>query len=350
MRALAACLLGLVLVTPAFAQVPSELPEDPEHEEASPFDTFAERFQTDEFQITTLLQVVSRVAFEETEGDQARFEIPRARLGFRGRFDNGIGYRLQTEFVRDISLLDGFVTYGIGHLGGSVGLQQTPFSAENIANDAATDFVERSRAVRQVSPGRSIGVQLIESPGVPLQLRAGVFNATQRAAVDGTVLDVRDRGGVLVMGRAQSTFDLPDGFVTLGANAAYITDDTSEALESPGELDLGVDARVEFGRFLVAGELLRTRTEDPFVATAPTGLDGGYATVGVDLTPADQLLTRLDVIAVEDGEASAHLLLGYNRTLTRTAIIQSNLQIPINDAQDGFDQPLQLLFNFQFAF
>ena len=349
MRRLLASLAALALAVPALAQVPTDLPIDPEDEPGSPYEAFIARFQTDELRITSLIQVVPRVAFQETEGDQARFQIPRARLGIRGRLNNGIGYGLQTELTRSPALLDAIVTYGTGGLKGSLGLQQTPFSAENLASDAATDFVERARAVRRVSPGRSIGAQLLASRG-PIGFRGGVFNPTQRTDVDGVPLSVRDRGGALLMARAENELDLDAGFIELGANVAYVTDDTSTELESPGELNLGVDARAEVGRVLVAGELLRQRTEAPFVPTQPTGLDGGYLTLGYDLTPADRLLTRLDVIAVEGGDASAHVLLGYDRRLTRSALIQANLQIPVADAGDGLDQPLQALFNFQFAF
>ena len=352
MRTLFAAFVALVFAVPSLAQVPTDMPQDPGAEdEETPYEAFTSRFQRDEFRITSLIQVVPRIAFEDTEGNQPRFDIPRARLGIRGNLDNGIGYGLQAEFSNRVSLLDAIVTYGTSDVKASLGRQQTPYSAENLASDAALDFVDRARVVSAVAPGRSIGAQLLATPGGgPVGIRAGLYNPTQTLAVDGTDLDVRDRGGVLLVGRVQSVLDVDGGSVTLAANAAYTTDDTSTELESPGELDLGVDARARLGRLLVAGEFLRGRIEEPFAASAPTGLDGGYVTLGYDVTPADRVLTRLDVIAVEDRDASTLVLLGYERTLTRSAMIQANLIIPVADANDGFDQPLQLTGKFQFAF
>lgn len=347
-----AVLLGAVwaFAAPAGAQTPSDPSEDEAPAETA-YEAFVARFQTEELRITSLIQVVPRFTFEETEGNQPRFEVARARLGIRGRLDNGIGYTLLGEFANRASLRDAAVSYGSDGVRASVGRQKTPFSGEVLTSDAVTDFFDRSRIVREVAPGRSIGAQLRATPGGgPHQLRAGVFNATQTTAVSGGDLAQRDRGGALLAARAQTELGVPDGSATLAANVAYNTDDTSTEVESPGKLDLGVDARVHLGRVFAAGEWIRSRVEAPYTATAPTGLDGGYVTLGVDLSPADRALARLDVIAVQDQEASVNAVLGYTRTLSRVARIQTNLLVPVVDAQDGYDLPLQLLFNFQIAF
>lgn len=135
-----------------------------------------------------------------------------------------------------------------------------------------------------------------------------------------------------------------------GSAAAYNTPDTADDLDLPGKLDLGADARLRLGRLLVAGEFLCSRFEEPYSALDPTGLDGGYATLGFDLTPDDRVLARLDVIAVEfSDDASTQILLGYNRTLTRAASVQATVVVPVSDAADGCYEPLQALLNLQLA-
>ncbi len=316
------------------------------------YDDLVARFQRDYLRFTALLQVVPTVPFEEVEGDQARIEVATARFGIGGRLDGGIGYFLRGDFARSPSLLDAYVSYGSDATRGVVGRQKVPFSAEYLTSAAAIDFVNRARVVRAVAPGRSVGAQLLTAPGGgPFSLRVGVFNATQTRTRTGALLSPRDRGGALVAGRAQAQAGFGDGTVTFGANAAYNTPDTSDEIEAPGRLDLGADVRVRVGRFLLAGEILRSRFEEPYSALDPTGLDGGYATVGYDLTADDRVLARLDVISVEYAErASTEVLLGYNRTLTRAASLQANVVVPLSDADDGYDEPSQALLNFQLAF
>ncbi|WP_420454268.1 porin [Rubrivirga sp.] len=360
MRALVSALAVLVLSAPALAQ---ERPVEETEEaggisvtdEERRYDALVQRFQNDYLRFTALLQVVPTVAFEDVEGNQPGFDVAAAWLGIGGRLDGGIGYFLRGDFARSPSLLEAYVSYGSDDVRGVVGRQKVPFSAEFLIGAANIDFVNRARIVREVAPGRAVGAQLRAAPGGgPLSVRAGVFNATQTTGSSGNrsgAFSQRQRGGALLAGRVQGEIAVGDGTAVVGANVAYNTEDTSDEIESPGRLDLGVDVRVRVGRVLLAGEVLRSRLDEPpFTALEPSGLDGGYATLGVDVTPDDRLLARLDVIAVKGAEASTELLLGYNRTLTRAASVQANVVVPLSDAGNSFDEPLQALLNFQLAF
>ncbi len=296
--------------------------------------------------------MVPVVPFEDVERNQARFDVAAAWFGVAGRLDGGVGYFVRGDLARTRPLLEAYVSYGSDDVRGIVGQQKVPFSAEFLIGAANIDFVNRARIVRQVAPGRAVGAQLRAAPsGGPLSVRAGVFNATQTTARSGGELAPQRRGGALVAGRLQGEIALGTGTATVGANLAYNTSDTSSEVESPGRLDLGADVRVRIGPVLVAGEILRSRTEAPYTAVDPTGLDGGYVTLGLDLTPDDRVLARLDVIGREDAdELSNELLLGYNRTLTRTASVQANVVVPVSGTDATYAEPAQALLNFQLSF
>lgn len=356
MRFFVPALALLMVGAPAFAQDrPVEETEEAgglsQMDEESQYDALVARFQKDYLRFTTLLQVVPTVAFEDVEGNQPGIDVAAAWLGIAGRLDGGVGYFLRGDFARSPSLLEAYVSYGSDDVRGIVGRQKVPFSAEFLIGAASIDFVNRARIVNAVVPGRAVGAQLRATPNSgPVSARLGVFNATQTFAVNGARLPQRQRGGALLTGRVQAESPLSGGMATVGANVAYNTPDTSDQVESPGRLDLGVDARVRVGSLLVAAEYLRSRTEEPFIPNGPTGLDGGYVTLGYDLTPDDRVLTRLDVIAIEDQESSTEVLIGYNRTLTRAASVQANLVVPVSDAGNGYDDSLQGLLNLQLTF
>ena len=306
------------------------------------FDDLVAQFQRDYLRFTALVQIVPRVPFEDAEGNQAGFDVAAAWLGIGGRLGENVGYFLRGNFARSPSLLEAYVSFGTDDVRLIAGRQKAPFSYEFLTGAADIDFVNRARAVQRLVPGREVGVAVRAQPnGGPLTLRAGVFNATQRIANGGGLVPQSERGGLSVVGRIQNEVAVGGGgaFV-VGANAGYSTSDTSDRVESSGEVVLGADVRLRLGALLLAGEYLYSRTDDP-VAVLRLGEEGGYATVGVDLSPDDRVLARLDVF--NDTE---EVVLGYNRAFTRAASFQLNVIVPLDDAAE----PFQALANVQLAF
>lgn len=338
-------LLVLLLASPGLAQErPVEEAEVPDGQtqtdEDRLYDELVAQFQREYLRLTALLQVVPIVPFEEIEGNQGRVEIGAARFGVGGRLGGGVGYRLQAEFARSPSVLDAYISYGSQTVRAVAGRQKVPFSYEFLTSAASIPFVNRSRVVRALVPGREVGLEVQATPsGGPFSVRAGVFNASyQEDAEAGRDVLQRERGGVLLAGRAQGTVPVgTDGEVVLGANAAYDTPDTSDRVEVPGRLLLGVDTRVRLGALRLGGEFLYEDVEGAFGGTR----EGGYATVGYDLSPDDRVLVRLD--SFRDSE---QVLFGFNRSLTRAASFQVNLIAPLDERAE----PFQALGNLQLAF
>ena len=124
--------------------------------------------------------------------------------------------------------------------------------------------------------------------------------------------------------------------IVLGTNVAYDTPDLSDQVEVPGRLLVGVDTRVRRGALRLGGEFIYQDVEG-----LAGSREGGYATVGYDLSADDRALVRLD--SFRDSE---QVLLGYNRALTRAASFQANLVVPLDERAE----PLRALANFQLAF
>ncbi len=340
----AACCL-LLLALPARAQErPTEEDEEPggrtDTSEENLYDDLVAQFQRDYLRFTALIQIVPQIALEDTEGNQGRFDVSAARFGIGGRLDGGIGYRLQTDFARAPAVLDAFVSYQPGDAAEFlVGRYKAPFSFEFLTSAANTDFVNRARVVRALAPGRQVGASVqVPLAGEALALRAGVFNAAFKRAADGDAASQAERGGFLLAARAQSTLQPADGTALIvGVNLAYDTPDMSDALDVPGRLLMGADARLRFGRLLFAAEGIVEQTE----GDAFPDRDGFFLTAGYDLDASNRLLVRLDEL-----DGSGEVLLGYNLTLTRAAGFQANVILPLDDEAEA----TQVLFNFQIGF
>lgn len=111
MRALLSLTAALLLAAPAPSQDrPTEEAEEAggrsQTDEEQRYDALVQRFQKDYLRLTTLIQVVPTVAFEDTEGDQPGVDVAAAWLGISGRLDGGVGYFLRGSLDRSPALLE----------------------------------------------------------------------------------------------------------------------------------------------------------------------------------------------------------------------------------------------------
>lgn len=323
---LALVLLAVALAPATTAQaVP---PEDTDALEAERAEAgLLDRFQTDALRVTTTIQVVPVLALEATDAVRSGWTVPRVWIGIRGRLDGGVGYLVRANLASTPSLLDAVVSYGSDDVRVAVGRQMLPFSFEYVTNVDAIDFVRRSRIVRQLNVDREVGASVTARPGGgPLRLQGGVFNSH---------VSPEPAGGLLAVGRVEGAWALGDGGrLVLGANA--LLDRAPDDLALGTDLRYGADARLEWGRFLLAAEALVREA-----ALDGADLRGGFVTAGVDLTPRDRVLARLDVL-----EESVWVVLGATHVVTRHALVQAELDLPA----DGGPDPAVALAKVQLAF
>ncbi len=313
---------------------------------------FIENFQKPYFSVGFLQQTVADFQIERHLAGQNGFSIANFRLKIFGEFDGGFGYYLQTNFVKQPAMLDARIYYRFSPaLRINAGLYKAPFSGEYLISAASIDFVNRSRAVTALVPGRQIGIMVdgqLEKKTFTYQL--GIFNG------NGSRANGNENNNFMYVGRLLFEKSIPLNSeenlqVKIGVNAAVSRD----SLLNFGALYLsqftgtrrllGADVRLTAAGLLLAGEYLWSRF-DPENGTCRSPR-GYYLTLGKMITPKSQLLFRWDSIN-GDGLFSADdwFILGFNWWPTGVSEIQLNYII---NTRNFHFKKNQILINFQIA-
>jgi hypothetical protein len=303
------------------------------------FEELSRHFKQPYLNVGVLVQAVGDVVFDrDDEPGNNGFSLGAARLRVQGELDFGFGYFFQTEFTSGNPLLDARVSYRYSRgLIIDAGLFKTPFSAEFLIPAPAIDFVNRSRVVSSLAPGRDVGIALRgRTASGQLFYSVGVFNGNGRQGIGGN-----DNNALLTAGRLAFSPALEGASLEFGGNAAYSNDPTRERTL------LGVDFRFTQERILVSGEAL-------FAAFDPDlGPDrdprGYHATFGYMLVPErHQILFRLENFIPDNGsDDMPFFVFGYNFWPSRPIELQLNYLIPLEDGDIGNHR---VLVNFQVAF
>ena len=371
-RSLLVLLAALLLLLPAAgaaAQSPdadepedTEAPEDLEPAEEPLLDALDDQLKNDYFELGLFLQGVADFQPERLSGVNG-FQLAKARLSAQGTLDSGWGYKLQSDFSRDVSLLDALVSYRFTDwLGAQAGLFKAPFSYEYLVSSKRIPFVGRSQVINNLAPKRQVGVTLTTTPAPGITLQGGLFNGNGRTAV------VNDNNRFLYTGRLEVTPQrAPVEALTLGTSVAYNdrsnlyerNDGTIVYAADPGALTdaeavgstllLGGDVHARQGSWLAGAEFIygrlteRGRPED----RAPLG---HYVTVGYTLpTHAfQQVLLRWDTFTPDAGDAASSDLLVAGYTLRPTSFIEMQFNYAVSADDPAFDNH-QLLADIQIA-
>jgi phosphate-selective porin len=274
-------------------------------------------------------------------GDQFRARSTRVRLG--GQIDQ-LQYVVQTDFSSPSILLDAFARLPLtNRVRVRAGLFKTPFSAEFLTPRPDILFAERARAVNNIAPNRQAGVTL-SATLLPdgLSATVGAFNGTRG-------LSPNDNDLFLYVGRLNGQVPVGETQLELGTNVGYSIDDdvALSALNRPRfagtRFLFGVDARLETGRWLVAGELNTAELDPRGVGIpsrlAPTEPLGFYLAAGANVATEHQLLARFDQFDPDVPAQAApddQLTLGYNYEPSSALRVLLNYQTPLGEIGDGF--------------
>ena len=319
-------------------------------------DAYRKQFQKEYLQLGTVMQFVFDYQNERIQAGQNGFSVANMRLKLKGEFDGGFGYAFQTRFTSAPSILDANMYYSISPpFTVRIGQFKAPFSKEYLISAPDIDFVNRSRVVSALAPGRQIGLQLsglTARDAVSFQI--GLFNG------NGFSVNANDSNDFLYAGRIaflpQVFHDVPDNYqLELGVNAAFSTDSTVSIVDGllPGysgdRLVLGADMRLNVNRVLLAGEYIRAKLKpDTGEEIKPSGF---HATTGYMVTPKVQVLFRWDHfnldMLVENSFESDWLIGGVNVWPTGTTEVQVNYIIDLDDRDMEHHQ---VLVNTQIVF
>lgn len=328
-----------VLVMVAFAALlpAAALAQEP----AEPLLTELEqRFKTRPLSVGALLQVVGDVAGERV-GSRNGFSIANMRVSLRGDLDEGFGYFLQANFINSPALLDARMSWTASPaLRFDAGRFKTPFSAEFLTGAAAIDFVNRSRVVSTLVPGRQLGVQVGGRTTSSFGYRAGVFSGPSDRSRAESVLAA---GRVDFMTPAAAATRLMVGINAAAGENQGILDIVDFSPPHTGQL-FGADARLTHGRLLLAGEYIHGWLDSELEGKRATS--GFHLTGGVMTSRRTQLLARWDHFAALAAEADDLLIVGLNIWPTRATEVQANYIAPVNSDAQGH----QLLVNLQVGF
>lgn len=305
------------------------------------------------FNLGVLLQAVLDYQDDRTLPLNNGFRVENFRLQIAGELDNRFGYFLQTNFTIAPIILDAEMYLRVTpKLRFDVGLFKTPFSREFLIPASSIDFVNRSRAVALMVPGRQVGLGTTwgRSNG-PLTVSAGVFNGNGIQPLD------NDGNNMMVVARVAGTSGLgaPPSrqlSVTYGADVAYSKDTDAlllggRFLNFEGQRTLAsADAGVALGRFVFSTEwVLGDYQPAGQSAVRPWG---GNFTGGYRISPRVQVLARTDILNLDDSFGTSNwIILGLNVWPTDVTEVQVNY---ILDADDGGPENNQLLVNFQIGF
>jgi phosphate-selective porin len=315
--------------------------------------------QNEYFSLGALVQGVADFQPERRGGSNG-FRLAKARLKAGGTLDGGWGYKLQTDFSRQIALLDAVVNYEpTDGFGGSAGLFKAPFSYEYLVSAPDVKFVGRPQVIGALVPRRHVGISAAVSPTPGVTLQGGIFNGNGRTAA------FNDNNRFLYSGRFTAA---PSEGLTLGASAAYndrsnlyyegssdvisfYSDGLPDAVQGEAvgsKLLLGADAHLDRGPWLLGAEAIYGRIDQSGNGSGNGGNEssdrqpfGHYVTLGYDLPTSgarQQVLVRWDSFTGDVGEApgSDLLIAGYNLWPTSVVQVQVNYVVPARDA-DTFD-------------
>jgi len=228
-------------------------------------------------------------------------EIRRVFLGVDGKIPGGFSYRVEADFAGgSAELTDVYLTYGQGPLSVTVGHIRHFTSLEDVTSDLFTSFTERAAFVPAFGFERRVGLGA-QYKGKQILAQAGVFgdnandllnDANNSISADGRLVWMPKFGETqLHLGGSAHIRDFNDQSPTARYRArpfVHTTDvrliDTGDIV-AKGERGYGLEGALLSGPFHVSGEAFWQTMKRPGLAD-PTFF-GGYAEVGMALTPGD---------------------------------------------------------------
>lgn len=227
-------------------------------------------------------------------------EFRRVYLGVDGRIPGGFSYRVEADIANsEVELTDIYMTYGTGPFSVTAGQIKPFWSLDDMTSDLFTSFTERAAFTQAFGFERRVGLSA-QYKGKALLVQGGVFGDNARdltdsnhsLSVDGRVVFMPKLGDTqLHLGASAHYRDPNDPAATNRYRARPFVHTTDVRLVDTGLLDissergLGLEGAVLAGPFHAAGEAYWQTVKRS--ASADPTFFGGYAEIGMVLTPGD---------------------------------------------------------------
>ena len=306
-------------------------------------DRLRETITSEGLTLGMLLQAKLDPSIDRSDPDPRSVQVAAMRILLSGSLDGGFNYFLQTNFAAGPSILDARAGWTASdQLGVWAGRFKAPLSRELLTFAGSLDFVNRSRVVEALAPGRQMGVQLRGRVGSGALWSVGGFTGPDNRPANESVVGVA---------RFEVTPQLDGGDARLwiAASAAVGRDGAvggrvlGSAYEGDGTL-FGLDARLEYGRLMLSGEAI-VADFDPM---GSPGVDaaGLYATAGWMTDERTQVVARWDRYRPLGGVHDDILVLGFNAWPSSASQVRVNWLVPVA----GSSSPHKFLVTLQIGF
>lgn len=227
-------------------------------------------------------------------------EIRRARLGVEGDIPGSFGYKIEVDFAGgEVDVTDAIITYKDGPVKLTVGQHNNFQSLEELNSSRWSSFMERAAFTDAFGFARRLGASAEVDVTDFIMLQAGVFtdniadlpgdrwSGDLRLVASPKVGDAQ-----LHLGGSLHYADIGDGN-TVRYRQRPLVHFTSERFINTGtmaaqsEFGAGIEAAVISGPFHAVAEGFWQNANDIGVAKDNANFFGGYAEVGMFLTPGD---------------------------------------------------------------
>ncbi len=229
-------------------------------------------------------------------------EFRRAYLGVDGKIPGGFSYRVEADIANSsVDLTDLYITYGTGPVSVTVGQIKPFWSLDEMTSDLFTTFTERAAFTQAFGFERRVGLST-QYKGKSVLVQAGVFGDNANALLNDANNSVSFDARAIFMPKIGNTqfhlggsthwrnFNDQAAITRYRARPFVHTTDMrlvdTGAITATGEHGYGLEAAAISGPFHVTSEGFWQTVKRPGFAD-PTFF-GGYAEVGMVLTPGDR--------------------------------------------------------------
>lgn len=295
---------------------------------------FRQNFNSQYFNLGVVVQVVGDFQFERNIPGYNGFNLANFRLRMNGEFDKGFGYFVQTSFTGSPAILDAKIFYKLSDaVIFDAGLFKAPFSAEFLIGAPDIDFVNRSQVASSLAVNRQLGFQIGGLiPGTGLNYAVGIFNGNRFAD------NVNDNNDFLYAGRVVYNSFLSDNqdrskIIEFGLNAAYSKDSYVNIPSINNSFSgirrlFGGDARINYDRIMLSGEVIYGELEASAIEINPFGYQTTFAFM---ILENFQMLLRWEFFRIDSGiDPREQAIFGFNLWTSTISELQLNYIIPSN--------------------
>lgn len=310
-------------------------------QDKSLYELLKENFKKKYLSIGLQFQGLADFQPERNLGGNNGFRIANLKLKLKGDLDDNVGYYVQMNFVKSVSLYDAFISYKYSDLLKlDLGQFKAPFSTEELTSSSVIDFANRSQVVSKIAPGRQIGLQLSGNlREAHIFYTAGIFNGNG-------INTTNDNQHFLYLGRMGYSQNInKNDKITFALNAGFSRDDMESF--NGDRFIAGGDFRLVVNNILLSSEYIFQKLKDSMKAEFTN--QGYHITAGYSVSEIVQLLARWDsytpdkLIGVENNLA----ILGCNIAPNEFIFIRINYLINPDDKDFKHHQ---LLINSQLVF